>query len=476
MAGGVHGFGTEVREPGDEGFTEVRIVGDERAHGVGLGAEAPGEVFVRARLERGDRRVDTLTAEQPEVLGLGSTAAFAEQIGGGVDRVGGHPAVGGEFPARDGDHAARRDPHRMAAGEVGGAGVAARAQQRPQPRPGADDVGVGELLVGDAVERAEQVVDVGRGARGIVERAVVVGVGGADVGGITPRHDEHRSAIAGHGHDRGDVVAHLGPGQRDVDPLGRTDRRGMVTFVERAHVVGPHPCRVHDGARAHDDLLAVGLDACAHDAVVVLDDTAQRGVVRECGTVDRSGAGDGQGEPGVVDLGVVVHVRAGEPVARQRGHVRERSVHGDAVMPFPDADPAGEVVHPECAAEHPGETPVDDAPAREHGDEEREHAHEMRRVLERALPLVERLVDQTELALLEVTQATVDELRALRAGARGEVVAFDQRGPQSPGGAVERHPGTGDATTHDEDVERLVAEPLQGPGAIEGADGRGSHD
>ena len=57
---------------------------------------------------------------EPEVSS-GRRPRVAEQIGGGVDRVGGHPPVGGELPAGDRDHAARRDPHGVAAREVGGA-------------------------------------------------------------------------------------------------------------------------------------------------------------------------------------------------------------------------------------------------------------------------------------------------------------------------------------------------------------------
>ena len=192
----------------------------------------------------------------------------------GVDRVGGHAPVRRELPAGDGDHAARRGADRMPARQVGGARGATLAQERPQPGPGADDVGLGELVVGDAVDRPEQVVDVGGGARRVVERSVVVGVGGADVGGVAPRHDEDRSPVVAHGDDGRDVVADLGPRHRDVDALGRTDRGRVCTLVERADVVRPDPGRVHDRTGADEDLLAVGLDARADDAVAVLHDAA----------------------------------------------------------------------------------------------------------------------------------------------------------------------------------------------------------
>ena len=48
----------------------------------------------------------------------------------------------------------------------------------------------------------------------------------------------------------------------------------------------------------------------------------------------------------------------------------------------------------------------------------------------------------------------MDQLRALRRRARGEVVALDERGAQAPGGGVEGHAGAGDAAADHEHVER----------------------
>ena len=92
---------------------------------------------------------------------------------------------------------------------------------------------------------------------GIVERAFVVGVGGADVrereltvAAFAPGHHEHRSAVLGDRDHRGDLVADQLPRDRDVDALGRANRVGMLALVDGAHVVGPDPGRVHDTAGA----------------------------------------------------------------------------------------------------------------------------------------------------------------------------------------------------------------------------------
>ena len=69
-----------------------------------------------------------------------------------VDRVGGHAPVGGELAAGDGDDPARRDVRTVCRRDRSAVRLAAPlAHERPQPGPRADDVVLGERLVGDAV-------------------------------------------------------------------------------------------------------------------------------------------------------------------------------------------------------------------------------------------------------------------------------------------------------------------------------------
>ena len=77
------------------------------------------------------------------------------------------------------------------------------------------------------------------------------------------------------------------------------------------------------------------------------------------------------------------------------------------------------------------------------------------------LALAQRLVHEADVAVLQVAQPAVHELRALRRRAAGEVVALDQRGAQAAAGGVERHPGAGDPAADHEHVERLGAQLLQ---------------
>src|SRR5699024_8576067 len=110
---------------------------------------------------------------------------------------------GGELAAGDGDDPAGRRGDAVAAGQVGGAAAVGALHQRAQPGPGADHVGVGGA---GELDGLQQVVDVVAGDGRVVEGAVVVGVGGAHVGEVPPRHDEHGPLVLRHGDDRGDVV------------------------------------------------------------------------------------------------------------------------------------------------------------------------------------------------------------------------------------------------------------------------------
>ena len=93
--------------------------------------------------------------------------------------------------------------------------------------------------------------------------------------------------------------------------------------------------------------------------------------------------------------------------------------------------------------------------------------HEVGGVAAQALPLVQGLVDEADLALLEVAKAAVDQLGALRRRARGEVVALDERGAQPAAGGVEGDADAGDAAADHHHVEGLVGQAAQHRGAVE---------
>ena len=122
--------------------------------------------------------------------------------------------------------------------------------QRSQARPCAGDVVGGDVRRHRAVDGTEQVLDVLTCALRIIDRAVVVGVGGADVGEVAPRHHEDGPLVLRDGDHRGDVVLDLRPRDRDVNALGRADRVRVFGLVEGSHFVGPHATGVDHRAGA----------------------------------------------------------------------------------------------------------------------------------------------------------------------------------------------------------------------------------
>ncbi len=297
--------------------------------------------------------VEVLASEQHHVLRRAATP-YLEHARHLVDRVGRHAPIGRELAARDRHDSTRGAVHRMTAREVGGLRADGVLHEWSQPGPGPEDVRLGDTGRHRRVERTQDVLDVLWCALRIVERAVVIRVGGTDVGEVSPRNDEERAPILRHGDDDRDVVLGLGPRNRDVDTLGRADRLRASSLVERAQLVGPHSCRVHDDSGAHRDLDAVSGDRGTHHlAVGVLREGTDGGVVRDCGPVGCRGPGDRERETGVVGLRVVVQVGGGKALGRHRGHVRQRGFLGQSLVQLADAQPPGEVVHPHRRAEGP---------------------------------------------------------------------------------------------------------------------------
>ena len=162
-----------------------------------------------------------------------------------------------------------------------------------------------------------------------------------------------------------------------------------------------------------------------------------------------------EGQPGVVGPGIPVEEAGHQLVGPERGHVGQGLFPGDPLVAAADAHAAGEVVEPQGGAVDPGHAPVDHPVPAEERDEEGERGDQVGRVVEEPLALGQVLVDQAVLVLLQVAEPAVDHLGRLGGGARGEVVALDQGGPQAPAGGVEGHAGPGDPPADHQHVERL---------------------
>ena len=74
-------------------------------------------------------------------------------------------------------------------------------------------------------------------------------------------------------------------------------------------------------------------------------------------------------------------------------------------------------------------------------------------------------MDEAELELFEVAQATVDEFAGPAGRPGREIACLDERDRESPGGGIERRTDTGDAAADDQDVEALPAQSFEVRGA-----------
>ena len=264
------------------------------------------------------------------MLGAALAVPPVEQLVDLIDGVLGHGPVGRELAAGDRDDTRAGDADAVTAREVGGAFLGGGAEQRAQSGPRCGDVRFGEWRDQRAIDGAQEICHVVGRALRIVDVAVVIGVGGADVRVLPPRHDEDRAFVAGDRNHHRDLVLHLVPRHRDVHAFGRPERRGMRSFIERTHFVGPNPARVHHDPRRDLDVAStggsvVGVNAHTRHASrrrlqhrdggrVVHDDRAVFGCgPREC-----------EREAGVVGVGVEVQVRRRKHVRSQRRHLGER--------------------------------------------------------------------------------------------------------------------------------------------------------
>ena len=333
-----------------------------------------------------------------------------------------------------------------------GEGVGGRlGDERPQAGVHREHVGAGQRPGEHAVGLAEYVVDVlGRGG-GLGPVTRPVGVRGPDDPPRVPGDEEQHALACPHDH----------PGVR----VDRGPRHHQVHALGHPHLVaGPHAARLVDQVRphpgAHDHREA--RTSKTRPVSSSLHDRAghPRAVAQQ-----RHGAGPGDdvsavpgGRPGhgdrvarVVHLGVVVHHRAGEPVGPQRGSPAERAPRGQVpVVGDRPLDALHRVVQHEPRADV---GPLDDLPVQR--VEERHRPHQVRRQpADQQVALPQGLLDQLEVALLQVAEPAVDQLRRPRGGAGRQVAGLDKADPQAPRRRVERGPGPGNATADDQHVER----------------------
>jgi len=79
---------------------------------------------------------------------------------------------------------------------------------------------------------------------------------------------------------------------------------------------------------------------------------------------------------------------------------------------------------------------------------------------EHQLALVQGLADQPELQLLQIAQATVEQLGRPAGRSRGQIPRFHQSYLETASGGIQRCTGTDHTATDDDDVELFTGQPL----------------
>ena len=98
-------------------------------------------------------------------------------------------------------------------------------------------------------------------------------------------------------------------------------------------------------------------------------------------------------------------------------------------------------------------------------DEHLDGTRQVRRQPPDHAPLVGRLDDQPDVALLQVAYASVDQLRRSTARSDRKIAALDQGNTEAAQNRVARDTGAGDSATDDEQIELVLGKPPEGFGS-----------
>ena len=403
-------------------------------------------------------------SDQRLVGGTAGAEATAELRHDLIHHALGHDPVSGELAARDREQPIGLLDHLVAARDLRGL-LALLVDERPHAGPGAGHVGMAHAGMGqDPVGRFEQVVDVLPGDRRALDRFGIVGIGGADPDDRVVRHDEHRTTVD-RAHDEDVVDRHARARHDQVDAFGQVHPRPHLA-PEATDRVHPGPGGVHDGTAGDREAAAVGLvaDLDPHAPAGDRLDPHGRSVAREVRAVALRRLERLEGESGVVG-----HVLGEDGRSLQLVRLDARDTpHG--LVPVPDlvvlvvVELHELLVGPEAGAqlEQARARPAVDRHDHVGADREVRHQAAQGGAFDRSL------AHESDLALLEVAHAAVDQFRGAARRARGEVAALDEPGPQAAHRGVAHDARAGDAAAHDEQVEAVALHRLEvgSPGLV----------
>ena len=388
-----------------------------------------------------------------------------------VHAVLGHLPIGCPFAAGDGQQAGLRDLDGVIARECGGGVDLAGFDERPDTGEHTEDVGAGRTSGEITACGFEDEVDF------VIQRPRLEGggrdgrVGGPDHDVVPPRNGKHHAAVAGVGHH--DC---RGPGEEaalehEVHSLAGRDHGQGPGVIGTAEFVA-ECTRGIDHASGHEAHgfgsggFRVMEDDPLEKAFGVFDETGDGGVVEQTGPLLDGGLRQVDQQAAVVELSVVIEDAAAQAVLGERGDAfedliaREQLGSAEAVLArqqIIDFQP------------HPVERSLPPEVIRH---DKRQIADEMRRVLKQEPTLLQGLDHQGHVALLEIPDAAMHQLRRPARGPLAKVALLEQRHAVPACRGIDGNADTrGSAADHDQ-IPRLmpVANRAQRRRAVHGWD------
>ena len=368
-----------------------------------------------------------------------------------IDGVLAHLAVSRPFAARDGHESRERNLQVMVARNGRRASPIRRLHQRTQSREDAAHIaahgifrevtrGVLEDEFNLLVERARLQRRLGHGR-----------VRGADDDLVMPRHsEEHASVVRVRNHHSG-IAGEKFLVQHEMHALARRDDVAGVRIIHAQHRIGEDAGGIHHHARLDHELppaLAIH-GAHAADHPILFQQPSDPRVIQRRAPEVHHGLRQMNRQPRVIELSVVINHAAVQALRLQRGNAPQRFLAREHLRTA-DAQPARQQVirlHP-----HAVERPLPPLVARH---DEGLVMHQVRRVLDEQSPLAQRLQHQRHVALLEIPNPAMHQLRAAAGRALGEVMLFQQQRAITARSCLHRRAQTRRAAADDQHVPRL---------------------
>ena len=241
------------------------------------------------------------------------------------------------------------------------------------------------------------------------------------------------------------VIAGMEPANDDVAALDQPEPPGHRLAGGATHVIGPRPSGVDHDAGADLAGRACRLLERAGPRPATALERGQPGPGQDIGAVPGGVDGSEHHEPGIVDraIGIGETGLGGDREAAAPVRIGEVDTFAAGQRPL-SAEP---VVEPEAEADQPRR-----AHAGAMGQHEAQRMDDVGRGGEQDLAFIERLADEAELVLLEIAQATVDQLARGRRRRLGEIAALDQQYVEAASRRVARDAGAVDPAADDQQV------------------------